>query len=61
MTAPFPPSWVEALTVEQLERLAIRTVDGTMDDVEALKAERLVRRLWEAKSRKAKADKEARS
>lgn len=60
MISPFPRSWVEALTVEQLERLAIRTVDGTMNDVEALKAERLVRRLWEAKPMKAKADKEAR-
>ena len=60
MTTPFPSSWVEALTVEQLERLAIRTTDGTMDDVEALKAERLTRRLWEARARKAKADKEAR-
>lgn len=50
MTAPFPSSWVKALTTEELERLAIRTVDGGMDDYEALTAERLVRRLWEAKA-----------
>jgi len=50
MTAPFPSSWVKALTTEELERLAIRTVDGGMDDYEALKAERLVRRLWVAKA-----------
>lgn len=59
MTAPFPPSWVEALTVEHLERLAIRTTDGTMDDVEALKAEKLVRRLWVARAKKATEEQEA--
>ena len=50
MTAPFPSSWVKALTTEELERLAIRTVDGGMDDYEALSAERLVRLLWVAKA-----------
>lgn len=59
MIAPFPRSWVDALTVEQLERLAIRTVDGTMDDVEALKSERLVRRLWVARAKKATEEQEA--
>lgn len=59
MTAPFPSSWVDALTPDQLERLAIRTTDGTMDDVEALKAERLVRRLWVAKAKKATEEQEA--
>ena len=60
MTAPFPSSWVKALTPEELERLAIRTVDGGMDDYEALTAERLTRRLWEAKAKHDKESKEAR-
>ncbi|NLF19188.1 MAG: hypothetical protein GX595_18315 [Lentisphaerae bacterium] len=60
MTAPFPPSWVRALTTEDLERLAIRTVDGTMDDWDALTAERLTRLLWEAKAKHDKERKEAR-
>ena len=59
MTAPFPSSWVKALTTEELERLAIRTVDGGMDDYEALTAERLVRRLWDARATKAKEEQEA--
>jgi hypothetical protein len=37
--APFPPGWVARFTVEQLERLAIRTVDGGLTDREALAAE----------------------
>ena len=48
---PFPPSWIAAFTIEELERLAIRTVDGTMTDYEALKAEGLIRRLWECKAK----------
>ena len=38
---PFPERWIEQFNVEQLERLAIRTVDGTMSDAEALSAEAL--------------------
>lgn len=52
--APFPPDWTKAFTVEQLERLAIRTVDGGMSDSDALIAEGLVRRLWERKAEEAK-------
>ena len=46
---PFPEAWLAAFTIEQLERLAIRTVDGDLSDADALKAEGLVRRLWERK------------
>lgn len=48
MTAvrPFPAAWLQAFTVEELERLAIRTVEGGMSDADALVAAGLVRRLW---------------
>jgi hypothetical protein len=52
--APFPPAWITAFTLEELERLAIRTVDGEMTDAEALAAEGLNRKLWAAKSKGAK-------
>lgn len=45
--APFPPAWLRAFTIEELERLAIRTQDGEMSDADALVEEGLVRRLWE--------------
>ena len=48
---PSPPLWTRALTPEQLERLAIRTVDGGLSDADALVAEGLVRRVWEAKAK----------
>lgn len=38
---PFPETWRYKFTEEQLERLAIRTIDGLMTDEEALKAEQL--------------------
>ena len=38
---PFPPEWEDRFTYEQLERLAVRTVDGLMNDQEALEAEQL--------------------
>lgn len=47
---PFPPSWRRAFTGDELERLAIRTVDGGMSDHEALKAEGLVARLWQQRA-----------
>lgn len=37
----FPPAWLDAFTGEQLERLAIRTVDGGLGDDAALEAEGL--------------------
>jgi hypothetical protein len=52
--APFPPAWLDAFTLEELERLAIRTVDGDMTDAEALAAEGLNRKLWAAKSQGAR-------
>ena len=39
---PFPADWLAAFTVDELERLAIRTVDGGLTDHEALKDEGLV-------------------
>ena len=33
---PFPREWLKRYTVEELERLAIMTVDGGMTDEEAL-------------------------
>ncbi len=39
--APFPRGWVARFTCEQLERLAIRTVDGGLTDADALEAEGL--------------------
>lgn len=50
-TEPFPALWLRIFTPEQLERLAIRTVDGTLSDADALVAERLTRRVWEAKAK----------
>lgn len=38
---PFPPGWRDRFTCEQLERLAIRTVDGGLTNAEALAAEGL--------------------
>jgi len=45
---PFPSRWIRIYTAEELERLAIRTVDGGLTDHQALVAEHLVRRQWEA-------------
>ena len=47
---PFPPEYARALTAEELERVAIRTVDGTMTDAEAIREEKLTRKLWAAKA-----------
>jgi hypothetical protein len=52
--APFPPAWLDAFILEELERLAIRTVDGEMTDAEAVTAEGLNRKLWAAKAQGAK-------
>lgn len=38
---PFPSRWLKSFNEEQLERLAIMTVDGGLTDDEALKATRL--------------------
>jgi len=38
MVKPFPQAWLEQLTYEELERLAIMTVDGENNDTEALQA-----------------------
>ena len=35
---PFPPLWLKSFNEEQLERLAIMTVDGGLTDDEALRA-----------------------
>jgi hypothetical protein len=35
---PFPPQWLKSFNEEQLERLAIMTVDGGLTDDEALRA-----------------------
>jgi hypothetical protein len=35
---PFPASWMKSFNEEELERLAIMTVDGGLTDDEALKA-----------------------
>jgi hypothetical protein len=35
---PFPPEWLKQLDEEQLERLAIMTVDGGLSDEEAINA-----------------------
>jgi hypothetical protein len=48
---PFPADWLAAFTVDELERLAIRTVDGGLTDHEALKDEGLVKRLWIARAK----------
>jgi hypothetical protein len=32
---PFPPAWLEKYDTEQLERLAIMTVDGKLTDAQA--------------------------
>jgi DNA primase len=42
---PFPLDWTDRLTDEELERLAVRTADGTMTDAEALEAEGLTPRV----------------
>jgi len=41
---PFPREWLKRFTIEQLERLAIMTVDGEMTDEQA---------LWEMKRQEA--------
>jgi DNA primase len=38
---PFPPGWRERFTCEQLERLAVRTVDAGLSDADALTSEGL--------------------
>ena len=60
MTTPglFPREWTEAFRAEELERLAIRTEDGEMSDAEAVRAEGLIRRLWVAKARVMRGDRE---
>lgn len=60
MTTPgrFPREWTEAFSAEELERLAIRTVDGEMSDTEAVRAEGLIRRLWVEKARVMRGDRE---
>ena len=50
-TPPFPREWLDRLTPAELERLAIRTVDGGLSDADALVAEGLVRKVWEAKAK----------
>lgn len=37
---PFPREWLRRYTYEQLERLAIMTVDGEMTDEEAINGNR---------------------
>lgn len=50
-TRPFPPLWISTFTAEELERLAIRTVDGGLTDHEAVVAEGLTKRLWIARGK----------
>lgn len=42
---PFPAIWEKCFTDEELERLAIRTVDGGMTDAEVLEAEQLTAKI----------------
>jgi L-asparaginase II len=48
---PFPDAWRKALTAEELERLAIRMMDGEMSAAEALVAEQLSKKLWVERAR----------
>jgi L-asparaginase II len=48
---PFPDAWRKAFTAEELERLAIRMMDGEMSAAEALVAERLSKKLWVERAR----------
>jgi hypothetical protein len=42
---PFPPEWLATFTTDELERLAIRTLDGGLTDQEALQAENWLHRV----------------